>query len=655
MKNLFTRTIKSTLLFAAVLSLGAISYAQTETVYGIISGSADHTTLTAAIDAAGLDDDLNDPAGEFTVFAPDDDAFDALLTELGIDEATLLADPDLADILLYHVVSGATVNSGDLENGQIVTPMSTANTVKMTVTSGNEVYANQAMVNAADLDGTNGVVHSLDAVILDNETVVDVAIDNEFETLVLAVATAELLPVLTDPFAEFTVFAPTDDAFDALATELGITVEDILALPILTDVLTYHVLSGEVASGDITNGQIVDAVSTTNTLKLTKTADNDVFVNHAQVTLADVGSENGVVHVLDAVVLPNETVVDIAIDNDFNTLVTAVVTAELLPTLTNPFAEYTVFAPTDDAFDALATSLGITLQDILALPTLSAILQYHVLGQEVLAADINNGDKPTPLIPLTLKLTATAAGDVFVNQAEVTATDISSDNGSVHVLDQVLLPFSTVVDATIDNGLTTLEAALFEAELVPTLSNPFAQFTVFAPSNDAFDALAADLDVTLTDILALPNLADILLYHVVGGTVLSTDLTEGLVTTLNTEQVEVSLTDGVMINNATVVTADVEVDNGVAHVIDVVLIPGTLSTTEAELLSVGIYPNPATDVITLNNVFEGKYNVINMSGATVLSGDVNGGMVNVEALNNGSYILNVKSEGNLYQSRFIKK
>lgn len=655
MKNLFTKTIKSALLFVGVLSLGAMSYAQTETVYGIISGSPDHTTLTAAIDAAGLDDDLDDPAGEFTVFAPDDDAFDALLTELGIDAATLLADPDLEDILLYHVVSGATVNSGDLENGQIVTPMSTTNTIKVTVTADDEVYANQAMVNAPDLDGTNGTVHSLDAVILSDETVVDVAIDNEFETLVLAVSTAELLPVLTDPFAEYTVFAPSDDAFDDLATALGITLEDILALPNLADILTYHVLGSEVLAADIVNGQIADAVSTTNTLKLTKTADGDVFVNQAGVTLADVDADNGVVHVLDAVVLPSETVVDVAIDNDFNTLVTAVVTAELLPALTDPFAEYTVFAPTDAAFDALATSLGVTLQDILGLPTLSAILQYHVLGSEVLAADINNGDKPTPLIPLSLKLTVTGDGDVFVNHAEVTNTDIPSDNGSVHVLDQVLLPFSTVVDAAIDNGLTTLEAALFEAELVPTLSNPFAQYTVFAPSNDAFDALADDLDATLADILALPNLADILLYHVVEGAVLSTDLTEGLVTTLNTEQVEVSLSNGVMINNATVVTADVEVDNGVAHVIDVVLIPGTLSTTEAELLSVGIYPNPATDVITLNNVFEGTYSVVNMSGATVLSGDVNGGMINVETLNNGSYILNVESEGNLYQSRFIKK
>ena len=654
MKKVFTKTLKLIPILTGFVFYSSSLFAQT--VYDVISDSDDHSTLLAAIDAAGLAGALQDETEQYTVFAPDNDAFDALLDELGVTAPDLLADEDLADILLYHVIAEATVNSGDLENGQLVTPMNDDNTIKITVTSDDDVYANQAMVNAADLTATNGVVHSLNAVILTNETVADVAIDNGFTTLVDAVVAAELLPTLTDPFATFTVFAPDNDAFDALATALELDLEDILELPNLADILTYHVLGIEVEADDIENGQIVDAVSPTNTLKLTKTAAGDVFVNHAEVTLADVTAENGIVHAIDAVVLPNETVIDVAIDNDFNILVQAVVAAEVMPTLINPLADFTVFAPTDDAFEALADALQLDVEDLLDLPTLPVILQYHVLGQSVASTEISNGDKVTPVLPIgTLKITVTSDDEVFVNHAQVSGVDVTSDNGIVHILDDVLLPIGTVVDAVIDNNLTSLEAALFTAELVPVLSNPGFLFTVFAPTNAAFDDLAEELDLTLEEILDLPNLADILLYHVVAGEVLSTDLTEGLVTTLNGEDIEVSLTDGVQINNANVITADVEEDNGVAHVIDAVLLPGTLSTEDMEILTVSIYPNPATDYLTLSNVSEGTYNVISMSGSLVLSGELNGESLNVEALENGTYILNVQSEGKLYQNRFIKK
>ena len=138
---------------------------------------------------------------------------------------------------------------------------------------------------------------------------------------------------LSNPDATFTVFAPNDAAVTALTQELNIDVAGLLALPNLEDILLYHVLATEVASSAIVNGTIVDAASPTNTLKLTKKANGDVFVNQAQVTAADVDASNGVVHVINAVVLPNETDVDVAIENGYTSLTTAVVTAEFLPAL----------------------------------------------------------------------------------------------------------------------------------------------------------------------------------------------------------------------------------------------------------------------------------------------------------------------------------
>ncbi|MBT8188834.1 MAG: fasciclin domain-containing protein, partial [Bacteroidia bacterium] len=276
------------------------------TVYDIIADSPDHNTLEAAVDAAGLNTALQDNAASLTVFAPTDEAFAAL----GSVVDDLLMDPmgELSDILLYHVL-GAEVASGTITNGLIVEPLNAANTLKITKTSDGMVFINQALVTVTDLPADNGTVHVIDAVLLPTETVVDVAIDNGFSTLTTAVVAAELLPALTDPFASFTVFAPTDDAFAAL----GSTVDDLLMDPTgaLRDILLYHVLGSKVAAADVTNGLIAEPLNNTNSLKFTATSTGDVFVNQAQVALPDVGADNGIVHVIDAVVLPNETVVDV--------------------------------------------------------------------------------------------------------------------------------------------------------------------------------------------------------------------------------------------------------------------------------------------------------------------------------------------------------
>ncbi|PWL32641.1 MAG: hypothetical protein DCO96_03590 [Fluviicola sp. XM-24bin1] len=647
----------------AIFSAAALSMmtfgasAQTNVFDDVIVPSPNHTSLEAAILAANLQGALQDPTASLTVWAPDDQAFDNLATALGTTVPGLLALPNLDQILLYHVF-GTTNNAASLSNGQIETPLNAANTVKITVTGTGDVFANQAQVNAADLPADNGVVHSLDAVILPGETVADIAIDNNFSTLVTAVVTAELLPALTDPFATLTVFAPDNTAFDDLATALGVTLNDILALPNLQDILLYHVLGTEVDAASVTNGGIVPALSPTNTLKTTVTGTGDVFVNQAQVVLTDLTADNGLVHTMDAVVLPNETVADIAIDNNFSTLVTAVATAELLPAVTDPFATLTVFAPDNAAFDDLAAELGVTLNDILALPNLQDILLYHVLGSEVDAASVTNGGiVPALSATNTLKTTVTGTGDVFVNQAQVVLTDLTADNGLVHTMDAVVLPNETVVDAAIDNNFTTLTTAVVTAELLPALTDPFAEYTVFAPSDQAFDDFVADAGITLNDLLALPNLADILLYHTLDSEVLSTGLTAGNVTTMEGSDVVVNLTGGVFINDAEVTLADVDVDNGVVHAINKVLDPATASLDENTIV-VNLYPNPATEFITVAADQEiNAIQVVSMNGAVLKTINATGGEMNIDVtdLASGQYLLVVNTAAGASQSAFNVK
>ncbi|MFO0494319.1 MAG: fasciclin domain-containing protein [Flavobacteriia bacterium] len=641
---------------SGAIFLSAPVFAQTNVFDDVIATSPNHNYLEAALIQEGLDITLKDPTANYTVFAPDDQAFTDLATALNTDIAGLLALPNLSDILLYHVI-GSEVLSTDLSNGLIASPLNTANTLKVTIDGAN-VFVNQAQVSAADLQTDNGAVHVLDAVVLPNTTVADIAIGSPAETtLVAAVIEARLLPALTDPFSQLTVFAPTNSAFNAALSALGITAAQLLASPDLADILLYHVIGSEVLSTDLSNGLIASPLNTANTLKVTIDGTN-VFVNQAQVSAADLQADNGAVHVLDAVVLPNTTVADIAIGSPAHTtLVAAVIEARLLPALTNPFSQLTVFAPTNDAFNAALTALGITAPQLLASPLLQDILLYHVIGSEVLSSDLSNGMIASPLNTAnTLKVTIDGTS-VFVNQAQVVGADLSADNGVVHVLGEVVLPVETVADIAIGSSAhTTLVAAVIEARLLPLLTDPFSEFTVFAPTNTAFNNLATSLGLTLNDILALPNLADILAYHVVSGTVLSTDLTAGPVPTLSGDNVIVSLTGGVKINDANVTTADLISDNGVVHVLDRVLLSSFLGIDEATSPIVNVYPNPFIESLSISGMENAEYTIVDNSGKIVLNGKLNQAeVISTANLSAGVYTLSVSNNNTIEKRQIVKQ
>jgi len=651
-----TQTVKRLVFITSISFSATMGFAQSNVYDDIIATSPNHTTLAAAINAAGLTSALQNEDASLTVFAPTDAAFAALAQQLGLDVTALLSLPNLSDILLYHVM-GSNVPASAVTNGGILAPLYAGNSLKLTLKSNGTAYVNHALISTVDIDAENGLVHVIDAVLLPTTTVVDVALANGFTTLAAAVIQAELLPELTNPFAELTVFAPTNDAFNTLATNLDTDLNGLLALSNLADVLTYHVLGAEALSTSLTNGQLATPLNTANTIKLTVKQNGDVFANQAKVTLADVMAENGVVHVIDQVILPSETVVDVALDNGFTTLAAAVIQAELLPELTNPFAELTVFAPTNDAFNTLATNLDTDLNGLLALPNLADVLTYHVLGAEALSTSLTNGQLATPLNTAnTIKLTVKQNGDVFANQAKVTLADVMAENGVVHVIDQVILPSETVVDVALDNGFTTLAAAVIQAELLPALTNPFAELTVFAPTNDAFNTLASNLDTDLNGLLALPNLADVLTYHVLTSEVLSSDLANGTVQTLNGNNIAVNIDNGVMINDATVVTADVTSDNGVVHIIDKVLMPGTLGINSLEKETMNVYPNPASATITVEfpTAKIDRLEIVTIEGKVVYATISPLTTLDISTLDAGQYIIKAQAGNQTVTQTFSK-
>jgi uncharacterized surface protein with fasciclin (FAS1) repeats len=405
-------------------------------------------TLNQALVNTGLQATLLQ-SGTFTVFAPTDDAFNALATELGITRAQLLADRALlTSVLQYHVL-GSTVPRASVPLGRAVTPLA-GGIFKVDSVGGNLVITDgrnrTSRITATDIGATNGVIHVVDRVLLPpNRNIVQTAQSlPQFSILVEAVVAANLQGALSGT-GPLTVFAPTNDAFVALLGELGLTKAQLLAnTALLTRVLTYHVLPNRTLKADITTGQAITTLQGGTFTIGSDLAITDSRARRAGIAGTDVLTSNGVIHVIDRVILPlpAETIVQTAQSlPQFSILVEAVVAANLQGALSGT-GPLTVFAPTNDAFVALLGELGLTKAQLLAdVPLLTKVLTYHVVPGRVLRAQVPVGPAITTLQGETFTVDSTLAiTDRRGRRASITATDVFTSNGVIHVLDRVILP-----------------------------------------------------------------------------------------------------------------------------------------------------------------------------------------------------------------------
>ena len=282
--------------------------------------------------------------------------------------------------------------------------------------------------------------------------IVEVAQANGFTALIAAATKAGLAPALTDTKASLTVFAPTDAAFGSLAKQLGFSdaTAMVTALPAnaLASILTYHVLPAKKTGADLIAGGAAQATlyqfgGASATLSLSTTGGvtiTDAALTTAKVTTADVAASNGVIHIVDKVLVPPGVlnIVQMAqVNPAFTTLVGAVVAANLQATLSGA-GPFTVFAPTNDAFAAIqSTVAGLTTAQ------LTKVLTYHVLPAQVLAADIPFG---TPVATVEGETITINAGtpptitDKTATPAPIVATNVRASNGVIHVISKVLIP-----------------------------------------------------------------------------------------------------------------------------------------------------------------------------------------------------------------------
>ncbi|MFS4415706.1 fasciclin domain-containing protein [Maribacter sp. 2307ULW6-5] len=480
-------------------------------------------------------------------------------------------------------------------------------------------------------------------------TVVDAIVRNSTVSTLesaLGVATGNLTETLNGT-GPFTVFAPSNDAFNNLAESLGL--EDGAALlevvdpDLLSQILTYHVVAGQVASTDLTDGGTVTTVLGDD-LTVSLLEDGGVALfdasklpetdTQALVTLADQEFNNGIVHFIDKVLLPKAAIDALDVDvrpnivewavstPDLSILVDALVLTDLVDTVSE-LDSITVLAPTNQAFSDLLDALGDdynSLEDFdndTEIALLGDVLKYHVLNARVGSTDLAPGEAATVLEDNAITIVANGQGfefgDATTTNAGIVTADIDGSNGFVHIVDKVLLPeaaldflallasddLATIVVET--PALSVLEEALIATDLVAvfvdntniadpdatnfTYDNPV---TVFAPTDDAFVALLEVLGDDYTSIASfdteaeLQLLTDILLYHVVSGKVTSDQLAEGPVTTVGGSDIDIIaqlggtgfvIGDATNDVNATIAIPDVLARNGVAHVIDKVLLP----------------------------------------------------------------------------------
>jgi uncharacterized surface protein with fasciclin (FAS1) repeats len=425
--------------------------------------------------------------GSMTVFAPSNEAFDKLAVELmgpgkkGTDLLNEDMKDDVRDILKNHMLM-AKVLKADMSSGKAMsTSLGSGATITITISNGvvtiTDGQGGTAVIKLSDILANNGVLHLIDCIIkppkemMKKKSIAEIASKTPaLSSLVAALGFAsnngDLVTLLSNT-GTFTVFAPTNQAFDALAVELlgaGKKAADLLVpanKDLVRAVLQYHVLGSVVKKSAIPFGKPVDPVLAGNDIfkidkvkakdqKYDDDSDDKMLIitdgrnRKSEIIATNIKANNGIVHVIDKVILPaDKDIVQTAIASapEFSILVEAVVAAGLADALKAP-GPLTVFAPTNAAFADLLAELHISKAALLAdKALLTKVLTYHVVPGLVLKAEVPVGKHITTLEGDTFTVDAKfKITDQAGRTSSIVVTDVLAKNGVIHVIDKVILP-----------------------------------------------------------------------------------------------------------------------------------------------------------------------------------------------------------------------
>jgi transforming growth factor-beta-induced protein len=540
---------------------------------------------------------LNGP-GPFTVFAPNNAAF-AKYPIPAITDVT-----DLTNTLKYHVISGR-VFSTDLLPTQTV-PTLFGDSI-IIAKNGSVVTINgYATVTTADVNCTNGVVHIIGTPIETNNMTLAKAASstgstgsNALSSLLSFVKTAGLTSSFTTASSTYTLLAPNNAAFVAFQnTNIGSWYTNSKWIPTqLAGLLLNHVVGSTVFSSALTNGQVVPTLAGAGSLTVSIVGSTVKFLaqnsSSGTVTVADIPSYKGVVHIIDGVLVPNpptgyptNDIVATAVANNaiLSSLVSAVQSAGLVTALSYPNGPFTVFAPNNAAFAKFPVGAITDVTD------LANTLKYHVIQGRFYASNLVATQTVTTLFGDTITIAKNGSVVTINGYATVTLADVDCTNGVVHVIDTVIetnnmtiAKAATSTGSTGSNALSSLLSFVGTAGLTSTFTTASSTYTLLAPINSAFVAFhKTNIGSWYTNAKWAPTqLAGLLKNHVIGSTVFSSALTNGQVvpTLAGAGSLTVSIVGSTVTFSAqkgssgTVTVADIPSYKGVVHTINGVLIP----------------------------------------------------------------------------------
>uniref|UniRef100_A0A3B4BKI5 Transforming growth factor-beta-induced protein ig-h3 n=1 Tax=Periophthalmus magnuspinnatus TaxID=409849 RepID=A0A3B4BKI5_9GOBI len=522
-------------------------------------GAVGATTTQMYSDRAQLRPEIEGP-GSFTFFAPSNEAWAALPTEI-LDALVSNVNIELLNALHYHMVN-KRLTSEELKHGATFTSMYQDFNVHVQHYSNGIVTVNCARLIKPDQHATNGIVHVVDRVItaVSNDVQTLIEVDDDLETLRTAIAAAGLTAML-ESGGHYTIFAPTNDAFEKIPPE---TLNRILGDPIaLRDMLNYHILKNMQCAESIVSGVPMETLQGT-VLEVGCDGDQMTLNGKAIVTKTDQLGTNGVVHYISELLIPDsaKTLLEISESSNVAMATKLLVEAGLTTHLTGTEA-MTLLAPQDEAFKG---SVSMT-------PALKTILSQHILKERLSSKSLYHGQELETVGGLKLRVFV-YRNNLCIENACIAAHDKVGRYGSMFTVDKLLSPpAGTVMDLLKgDDKFSILVGALQTAGMTELLNQPGA-LTFFAPTNDAFNSIpTAERNRLMRNSAELSRL---LKFHLGEGLLVSGGVSSHTrVQPLQGERLELGVRNyTVYVNRVPVQDADLMATNGVVHAVSRIIKP----------------------------------------------------------------------------------
>uniref|UniRef100_A0A673XQ22 Periostin-like n=1 Tax=Salmo trutta TaxID=8032 RepID=A0A673XQ22_SALTR len=522
--------------------------------------------------------------GSFTMFAPSDEAWDLLDPEV-LDALVSNVNIELYNALHYHMVDHRMLTK-DLKNDMSITSMYNNLGLYINHYSNGVVTVNCARIIHGNQVATNGVVHVIDRVITNVVNTIQDALGVDYELSSFhAVALASgVMEKLGQP-GHFTVFAPTNDAFNNL--EAGFLERIMGDKAVIAALVNYHLLNSVQCSEAITAGSVHETAEGS-TVEIGCDGDSLTVNGIKMVLKKDIVTSNGVIHLIDRVLIPDSAKEVMELVGESQSTFRDMVSELGLSAAMKPETEYTLLAPLNTAFSDEVMSLDQSL--------LKVILENHILKQKHKLSELYNG-----------QLLETIAGDrlrVFIYRTAVCIENAcmvrgskEGSNGALHLMRSLIKPAQTTIyKVLMAEGRFNIFLHLMKTAGLTELLKQEGSYTVFVPTDEAFKGLT-EQDITLlaSDVNALRT---ILLYHFSNGVFINGGLEGGVTNLLKTIQGHnlqvLSVNKSIHVNSLDVSDIDLMATNGVIHVVKNILYPGDAE----DLINLSSFPVPEITKVT---------------------------------------------------------